>query len=102
MEKYITSELDFTREAANTQAAAQALRHHRGVIVPEVVVTTQRVLVTAFVDGLVRFDNRAALVAAGVRPRQLGEMTACAFASLAFEQCAANESMRRKPCQTTV
>ena len=94
VERYVTSELDFTREAANAQAAALALSAQRvhqagrassGVLIPAVVACTHRVLVTEFVDGLIRLDNPTALAAAGASPATLGALAAAEFAKLSLE-----------------
>ena len=50
VERYVTSELDFTREAANSRLASTALAHWKSVVIPDVVACTGRVLVTEFMQ----------------------------------------------------
>jgi hypothetical protein len=79
-------QVDFTGEAANTEAAAVALAHRPDVLVPRVIrsLSTSRVLVTAFVDNLVRVDDAAALAAAGLRSGDVGALLASTFAEMAL------------------
>ena len=60
IEKYVTSELDFTREANNTRAAKAALAPLApGVLVPAVMdaLSSPRMMTTEFVADLVRLDD---------------------------------------------
>ena len=85
IEKYVTSELDFTREAENAAAAAAALSPlSPGVLVPLPVLSLcrPRVLATVFAEGLLRLDAPAALEQHRIDRRRLGVLIARAFAEL--------------------
>ena len=89
IEKYVTSELDFTREAHNARTAADALaRLAPAVLVPPVVssLTSRRMITTEFVDGLLRFDDARRLQEARLDTRVLGDLVSTAFAELALER----------------
>ena len=86
-EAFLTQEVDFRGEADNTEAAALLLAH-RGleVVVPRVVreLSTPRVLVTHFADGLLRVDDAAGLARAGLHPGDVGALLARTFAEMAL------------------
>lgn len=87
IEKYVTSELDFTREARNTRAAAAALAPLApAVLVPAVVdaLSGRRVMTTEFIDGLTRLDRPSDLAARALSPARLGDLVGAAFSSLAL------------------
>ena len=88
LQKYVTSELDFRTEAANTRAAADALRNLApGVVVPALVpqLCSGRTLATHFIDGLTRLDRPAELAARDLDPAHLGSLVSTAFAELALQ-----------------
>ena len=74
-------ELDFGREAAAMAGLRRALGHRSDVVVPGVVegMTTERLLVMDFVEGI-RISDRDALVAAGIDPSAVAERLIDAFA----------------------
>jgi ubiquinone biosynthesis protein len=78
-------ELDFRREARAMTTLRQALSHRTDVIVPGVVevLTTGRLLVMDFVEGI-RISDREALVAAGVDPGEVAKRLNDAFAEGLF------------------
>lgn len=84
-ERFLVAECDFTVEADNTQRAAALLAARGDVLVPFVHrhLCTPRVLVTSFVDGLMRVDDPAALSAARVSPRDVAAVVASVFADSA-------------------
>lgn len=86
-EAFLSMEVDFRGEADNTEAAAELLAH-RGleVCVPRVVreLSTPRVLVTLFAEGLLRVDDAAALKKAGLHPGDVGALLARTFAEMAL------------------
>ena len=83
IEAVILEELDFRREAANAGEIAQNLGP--GVSVPAVVPerSSQRVMTTAFVDGI-KAGDLAALDAAGVDRRALAERILDAYGAMIF------------------
>ena len=87
-EVFLTAETDFRGEAANSEAAACAFAHRGDVFVPPVLrqLSSARVLTTAFVGGLLRIDDGAALRAAGLRAGDVGSAIASAFAETALQQ----------------
>ncbi len=88
IQKYVTSELDFTREALNARAAADALASLTpAVLVPPVVdkLSTKRVMATEFLDGLTRLDRPAELRALQLAPLAIGVLVGKAFSQLALE-----------------
>lgn len=87
IEKYVTSELDFGREADHGRAARAALSSLApGVLVPEVVreLSSPRILATEFVEGLVRLDDAPALRERGLEPYDVGQLVSSAFPELAL------------------
>ena len=78
-------ELDFGREAGAMTGLRRALGHRADVVVPEVVegMTTERLLVMEFVEG-VRISDREALLAAGIDPGKVAETLNDAFAEGLF------------------
>ncbi|KOO33671.1 hypothetical protein Ctob_010090 [Chrysochromulina tobinii] len=82
IQKYVTSELDFTREALNSRAASDALASLApSVLVPPVVsqLSTRRVMTTEFLDGLTRLDRPAELRALQLEPLAIGVLVGTAF-----------------------
>ena len=87
LQKYVTSELDFTTEAKNAMAAAEALRSLApSVLVPRVVgeLSATRVMATEFVEGLTRLDRPTELAALGLDRLEIGALAAAAFSELAL------------------
>jgi len=87
VEKYVTSELDFTREAANAIAARDALASLApSVLVPRVIkpLSSTRVITSEFVEGLVRLDDCAKLKSCGLEPLEVGRLVATAFPQLSL------------------
>jgi len=87
IERFVTSELDFRTEARHAMRAADAIKHMMpSAIIPSV--DTQlsgvKVMSTAFIDGLIRLDDTAALKNAGLDPNVLGSIAAEAFATLSL------------------
>ena len=80
-------ELDFGREAGAMTGLRRALGHRADVVVPEVVegMTTERLLVMEFVEG-VRISDREALLAAGIDPGKVVETLNDAFAEGLFRR----------------
>ncbi|HEV2742712.1 MAG TPA: AarF/UbiB family protein, partial [Rubrobacter sp.] len=78
-------ELDFRRAAAAMAGLRRALGHRGDVVVPEAVegLTTERLLVMDFVEGI-RISDREALAAAGVDPAAVAETLNDAFAEGLF------------------
>ena len=78
-------ELDFRREAAAMAGLRRALGHRGDVVVPGAVeeLTTERLLVMDFVEGI-RISDREALAAAGVDPVAVAETLNDAFAEGLF------------------
>lgn len=74
-------ELDFGREAGAMDGLRRALGHRPDVVVPEVVegMTTERLLVMDFVEGI-RISDREALLAAGIDPSAVAQTLIDAFA----------------------
>jgi aarF domain-containing kinase len=88
IQKYVTSELDFTREALNSRAASDALASLApSVLVPPVVsqLSTRRVMTTEFLDGLTRLDRPAELRALQLEPLAIGVLVGTAFSQLPLE-----------------
>jgi predicted unusual protein kinase regulating ubiquinone biosynthesis (AarF/ABC1/UbiB family) len=74
-------ELDFRREAKAMTGLGRALGHRADIVVPKVVegMTTERLLVMDFVEGI-RISDRDALVAAGIDPAAVARTLIDAFA----------------------
>jgi len=91
LSKSIAEEMDFRVEARNAKKLSQMLAHRRpgGSVgtcsVPELVpgLCTQRVLTMEWVDGC-KVTNASCLEAAGLRPKQVGELLMHVFADLTF------------------
>lgn len=85
LQKYVTSELDFTTEAKNTQAASDALQSLAPhILVPPLVpsLCSPRTLCTEFITGLTRLDKPESLKAQRLDPTQLGDLCAAMFCEL--------------------
>lgn len=78
-------ELDFEREARAMTGLRRALGHRADVVVPEAVegLTTERLLVMDFVEGI-RISDREALLAAGIDPAAVAGTLNDAFAEGLF------------------
>jgi predicted unusual protein kinase regulating ubiquinone biosynthesis (AarF/ABC1/UbiB family) len=78
-------ELDFRREASAMAALRAALLHRADVLVPEVIaeLSTDRLLVTEFVDGI-KITDTAALESAGVSPTAVARLLNDVYAEQIF------------------
>lgn len=81
----MTSELDFTSEAKNSQAASDALQSLApSVLVPPLVpeLCSARTMATEFVTGLTRLDKPEALKSERLSAGRMGELTSACFSEL--------------------
>ncbi|HKH11574.1 MAG TPA: AarF/UbiB family protein [Rubrobacter sp.] len=80
-------ELDFGREAGAMAGLRRTLAHRADVVVPEVVegMTTERLLVMDFVEGI-RISDREAILAAGIDTSAVAETLNDAFAEGLFRR----------------
>eukprot|EP00322_Chrysochromulina_rotalis_P005416 CAMPEP_0115840888 /NCGR_PEP_ID=MMETSP0287-20121206/7004_1 /TAXON_ID=412157 /ORGANISM="Chrysochromulina rotalis, Strain UIO044" /LENGTH=486 /DNA_ID=CAMNT_0003294515 /DNA_START=15 /DNA_END=1475 /DNA_ORIENTATION=- len=87
IQKYVISELDFTREARNARAASDALSAlSPAVLVPPIVdsLSSTKVMTTEFLDGLTRLDRPVELAALGLNAATLGDLVGHAFSELSL------------------
>ena len=80
-------ELDFRREVGAIEELRNALSERGDVVVPKVVnrLTTQRLLVMEFMEGI-KVTDREALVSAGIEPSRVAELLNDAFADQLFRR----------------
>jgi predicted unusual protein kinase regulating ubiquinone biosynthesis (AarF/ABC1/UbiB family) len=78
-------ELDFRREAAAMTELRDALRHRTDVIVPSAIpeLSTERLLVMEFIDG-VKITDRTALLDAGISPSAVARLLNDVYAEQIF------------------
>lgn len=86
-EKNLTRELDFTLEAANGEETARQLAHRAPhVYVPKVFkeLSSSRVIVMEYLDGLLKANDPKALTAAGLDVAECAQLLCDTFAEMIF------------------
>jgi len=78
-------ELDFQREARAMESLRAALQHRSDVLIPEVIpdLSTRRLLVTEFVEGI-KITDSAALESAGIAPKEVARLLNDVYAEQIF------------------
>jgi predicted unusual protein kinase regulating ubiquinone biosynthesis (AarF/ABC1/UbiB family) len=85
LQETLPLELDFRREADAMTALRAALQHRPDVVIPEVIpeLSTRRLLVTEFVEGI-KITDTEALERAGIRPAALASLLNDVYAEQIF------------------